>query len=367
MKKTLGNLLLFFGAFLIANPLCDYNYTVSNDSPYLKEGVELRFHIKQKDRKNVMFFDLLLPKSGDFKIELLGKKTLSKKEHQKEVEFHYRLIPLKPTELNPRFTLVIKSTSDESIEGFATGSRDVIGDLLTDETKIDIDDIHLNVKPIKEGIKAIGEFTISSKVDKTKAESFEQINLIYEIKGEGYNEFNDSILPPINGVESFLELTKKPNHLIYKYALFSDKNFTVPSVNIKAFDPKNGRYYTLKTKKIDIKISPMKEEDILDDSDSLPDTSLSIKDILPFINGILIFIAGYLTAKLKLLDLFKRTKQPLQKESKLQKAKTPKELLRLLLSTQKREFEPFIKELEEHIYKGKKLNFTKLKDELSKI
>jgi hypothetical protein len=52
---------------------------------------------------------------------------------------------------------------------------------------------------------------------------------------------------------------------------------------------------------------------------------------------------------------------------KIKKAKDEKELLKVLLSSHESGYKPYIRQLEESIYEQKKCDFSKLKEELSKL
>ncbi len=368
MKKSLGSLLFLFLVPLMAtSQLCDVNFTVSNPKPYVKEPVIITFHAAQKDHKEVMFFDLSIDKSPLFTLTLLEKKEHEVAYHDKYVTYTYQLFPLKEGNLTLPFKLKVSTASDKSVETFATGSRDVINPMLTDDYDIPIKALHLFVKPIK-AVDLVGDFTLKMQIDKKILRPFEQLNLNYTLQGKGYPANIPNLLPKIEGVEIFLE-KNHPNKEtdIYQYALIADKNFTIPALKLHCFSPKKRRYYTLQTNPTAIKVKAISQEALLDKHDSLPST-VSNFDWKNLFYALLIFIAGYLSATLHIFDFLKKSTtvdNPLKDD--ITQSKNPKALLQLLLSTKNRDYKPYIDTLEAHLYHDKPIDFKALKEQLLKL
>jgi hypothetical protein len=113
--------------------------------------------------------------------------------------------------------------------------------------------------------------------------------------------------------------------------------------------------------------SDLSGELYLDEKDSYPTSAFDLSSFISYIYGSLFFVAGFLVSKFELLRYLKKesTFNPMIK--KIESSKDEKALLKLLLSSNKKEYKPYIKQLEESIYEQKKLDFRKLKDELSKL
>jgi hypothetical protein len=369
MKKNLGSLLLFilFLETLHAAKLCDYHFKISNPTPYIKEGVDITFSAAQLDQSAVMFFDLKAPKSPDYTLIFLHKSENNSHYHDKRVAYHYRLYPLKAGELLLDFNFSISQTSDKSMEKFASGDRDIIKPMLKEQTNIPLKPLHIHVKPLKKEVTLIGDFTLKMALEKSSLHPFEQLNLSYTLKGSGYPSTIKQLLPKIEGVESFLELEEKKGVQHFSYALLADSNFTIPEVNISCFSPKRKRYYTLHAPAQKITILAQKESELVDSKDSLPKKAFSFDAILPYLNGLLLFIAGYFTAHFQLFNIFQ--KKSIKKDThqeKIASCKDAKSLLQLLLSLDSKAYKKEISLLEDALYHDRAVSLKDIKEQLLK-
>jgi hypothetical protein len=374
MKKTLGSLFIFFSLYLSASDLCDYSFKVSNYSPYVNESVEIIFEAVQKDKNSVMFFELKPKENKDYQLYLIEKSDMKKSYHDNKVRYRYIMYALKSGEIALDFDFKVQEASDEAVEKFYTGNRDVLNPMATKDTVIELKPLVFNVKALEKKVDFIGDFELGFDIDKKEIKAYEQLNLTYKLKGKGKAYIKKDILPKIAGVDKFLEFSGdiksfiKGGEIVYRYALLSDKDFTIPEVNIECFSPKKHKYYTLKVPPENIKVSSIEVKNLLDEKDSYPVTAFDWDKLLPYLNGLLLFLAGFAVAKLDLLKYLKKTEPQLNPiNTKIKKAKDEKELLKVLLSSYKNCYNQYIKQLEESIYEQKRCDFPKLKDELLKL
>jgi len=374
MKKLLGSLFVFFTLYLSASDLCDYSFKVSNYTPFVKESVEIIFEAVQKDKSRVMFFELKPKESEDHELHLLEKTDMKKSYHDNRVRYRYILYPLKSGEIELGFDFKVQEASDEAVEKFYTGNRDVINPMATDDTDIELKPLVFHVKTLEKKVDFVGDFQLDVQLDKKEIDSYEQLNITYKLKGKGKAEVKKDILPKIDGVDKFLEFSGdvksfiKGGEVVYHYALLSDENFMIPKVKIECFSPKKQKYYTLKVPTQNIKVSSIDVANLLDEKDSYSTVAFDYSKLLPYINGFLLFIAGFIVSKLDFMKYLKIKEPKLDPTvQKIKKAKDKKELLKVLLSSHDRAYKPYIKQLEESIYEEKKCDFSKLKDELLKL
>jgi len=374
MKNTLGNIILFtlLSIALNANELAEFNLTANKTSPYVKEAVEITFKAHQKERNDVMFFFLTPKKSNDYTIVLLQKEAKELDYHEKEAEFHYLLFPLKSGEIYVDFDFIIKVASDDAVAQVYTGSRDNVKWIETDDTKIVLSPLKLNVKALEKNVDLVGDFTINSKIDKTKAIAYENINLKYNLKGIGFDKFEHEPLEKLQGVEIFQEIITHNNKATkdgykiqkeFNYALIADKNFTIPSKTLFCYSPKKKHYYQLNTKAYTITIDSLPQSKLIDKRE-YPQREDYSENFKNFIIYILIFIAGYITAKINLpLHLKNKLKYKDIKEST-----SAKELLYILMhSYSDKNLEHYYNLLEDIAYNKKaKKSFSKIKREILK-
>jgi len=125
--------------------------------------------------------------------------------------------------------------------------------------------IAVSAKPTKAEI--VGDYTINYHINKTKTAPNKQIVYRYKIQGEGdLSTFNEQDIK-IDGVTIFpkdakvnveVKNGKVLSSYSKEYVFISDRDFTIPSIDIVAFSPKKRKLYRLSTKPIRITISSKK-------------------------------------------------------------------------------------------------------------
>jgi hypothetical protein len=361
MKRNLIKFILLLTITIngFANDLCDINVSISKSDPYLNEEIILTLTAKQKKFDNAMFFDVRIPKSKNYQVKLLSKDDRYKKS-AKEAYFKYQLKALHSGKINIPISLLVKEASHESVKSFSTGSFDELEFLNTKDTLIKLKDIELNVKKLKQKVDFIGDFHIRCQIDKTHAKAYEPIYLTCKISGKGSHNTIAKLYPKIDGADIFLE---KRGDLEFDYAFSSDKNFTIPALKIAAFSPKEDRYYHLQTSPYKIEIDSIDTQNILDNKNSYPIKSFDLKNLLPYLYGLLLFFAGYLSGRFQLFEFKqKRKKSESNLSKKIKNVKNKKELLKLLLSNDEHLFLEEIEELEKALYEKKRINLKAIKE-----
>jgi hypothetical protein len=210
----------------------------------------------------------------------------------------------------------------------------------------------------------VGEYELDFSLDKSEVRSNEQVNLLYHFKGDGYIKDNlKKILPEIESVhyyEDIVDNSKFFHHdVIYNYALVSQKSFKIPAISYKCFNPKTKKTYFLKIDSKDIDVKVIDQKDLLDDKNSYTTSSFDFSTLIPYVNAILIFLAGYISAYI----VQKRVKtvpkiETFEKE--ILKCKDRNELLKLLLSKGDKKYESIM----DKIYTDKNLSLKNIKKEI---
>ena len=119
---------------------------------------------------------------------------------------------------------------------------------------------------------------------------------------------------------------------------------------------------------IPLEVAPLHTDDLVDKQNSLPQVSYNLQELLPYLNGLLLFLAGFVVAKISASAYF--TKPPLQQNphhDKIDKTEDEKALLQLLLSLDDTRYHESIIRLEKSIYSGEKVDFEALKERLLKV
>ena len=106
-------------------------------------------------------------------------------------------------------------------------------------------------------------------------------------------------------------------------------------------------------------------EDILDKSDSLPDTAFEWASLYPYLSAFLLMLVGYFVASLNLSQyLRKKDNRPNPLHQKIKEAKDEKALLKLLLSRDNPSYTAYITTLEEALYHDRKVSLQEIKERL---
>jgi hypothetical protein len=376
MKNNLGRVLFGFLSLtlsLFSSSLADFTLTANKTNPFVKEAIAVTFKTKQTDSSDVMFFFLQPKESPNYKIILLKKSSQELNYHNKEAIFEYLLFPLKSGNIEVDFNFIIKVASDAAVAQVYEGSRDNVKWIETDNTNVTLQPLKLHVKKLQHRVDLVGDFTLSSNIDKKSANAYDNINLTYKLQGIGYDAIKIEPLEKIKGTEIFKDIIKQKNSATkdgykiqreFNYAIVSEKSFTVPSKKITCYSPKKAKYYSLQTKEYNIDIKPLERSELIDKRDFPKPTSSYTENMKHFFIYLLIFIAGYITAKVK-LPLPKRATQNYKD---IKESKDAKELLYILMHTyQDKKLERFYAPLEDIVYNKKSAkDFKKIKKEIVK-
>ncbi|MEN8303901.1 MAG: hypothetical protein ABFQ64_07510 [Campylobacterota bacterium] len=120
-------------------------------------------------------------------------------------------------------------------------------------------ELALNIKPIPFGAELVGEFTISSKTDKSKINPNEAVNVTVEVHGSGNLEDIKTFKPYVEDLSVFDEkIVVEGMKLTQKLAFVADNDFVVPPFELKFFNPKTKKIETVSTHEIKIEVSGQK-------------------------------------------------------------------------------------------------------------
>jgi hypothetical protein len=372
MKNSLGKILLsLLTLTVIYAEDFIYDFKIDNKTPYMKEGTVLTLELNQTNRDIVLLFNFDIKKSDSYSFKRVDTIE-SDTHHNARVKYTYILYPLKDGKIDIEFNLLKKVTSDDSITYSFSGDRDNVKGLVTTDTPITLPPLSLNVKSLPTDTLLVGNFRLKYNIKKHKAEAYEPISFQVDIRGVGYPPLLNSILPKDGNFTKFEEkavLKSKgtTHHVTYPMALSHSKSFNLSPIIIKAFNPKTEKSYELKIPNQRFDIKKVEIKSLIDKSDSP-----SIKDkkeqdwswLFTFFSYILIFGAGYLTA---FSSKWWRKISP-QKDnsiqSKIAKSKDEKELLQILLATDRKYFSRTIELLDGALYRGEKIDFKRVKREI---
>jgi len=379
MKKSLGKtvlLVLLLQVSILANELASYKLSTTKQSAFLNEPIEISFSAQQKDHTDHMYFLLEPKESPDYEIHLLEKVNDDKKYHASKTEYRYILFPLKSGIIKVNFDFTIQTASDRAVaQSFVDDHDNNVGIQMFNK-KIAIKPLTLTIKELTKKVDLVGDFTLKTHLNKTNTRAYDDISMIYTLQGKGYISKDMKLLKPINNVTLFSEEDNVYNRLTtkgyaiqkkYLYALSSKNNFSIPSIQLQAYSPTRHKFYTLKTAKQAINVTNIDAKTLLD-TEEAPSSKefINIETIKQFFIYILIFSAGFVSAKLGENKLFGRKKE--KRQDDIRNTSSAKELILLLLNKYShRDISKYIKDLETLEYqKNTSLSFNEIKKSILK-
>ncbi len=243
----------------------------------------------------------------------------------------------------------------------------------------------VDITPLPKGVDIYGNFKLKAQIDKQTTNTNEPVNLTITIKGTGnIDDIEEFKLE----VKDAIVYADKPQRKIYnndkkelgiftqKFAIVSDRNFTIPPLKFTYFHSDEKKIKHLKSKQFDIEVQqsiiktqtakllkkeqPQKIVKIETNSDKISTIKLTLFTFGGFIVGLLTALM-FNSLKKESDNKKENTKTPLPLSKRIKKSKSDKELLSLLLPfmTKSNKMENLIKKLEENIYENKQHKIDK--------
>ena len=376
MKNNLGNrylrlCFLILGFTLLQAEDFTYTFNVNNQTPYVKEPVVITFDLQQTNHDVVLLFNFTLAKSKNYTFQRLDIQETDS-YHNAKIQYVYLLYPLTSGDINVTFELLKKVTTDDSVAYSFSGDRDNVKGLVTTDTQIILPPLQLQVKPLPKGTQLVGDFSLTHTLKKHQADAYEPLPFQVSIQGSGYPPLLDSLLPKEG---NFTQFTEKPivrssittqgsqNTVTYPMALSHSESFTLPSIILKAFNPKTEKSYMLTVPSQHFDIKKVAVNTLVDPIDAPALFKEDWSWLSTLLGYIVVFAAGYLTAlswKWKKKSSAK-VRDPLIQ--KIQNCKDEKALLQVLIATDSQRFTSSIEKLETSLYRNGKINLNKVKQE----
>ncbi len=379
MKKSLGRILLLIitlFTYTHAQSLANYKLSANKTTAYEKEAVVISFEANQLNHADNMMFSLEPKKSSDYKIILLHKEIDDKKHHSSHALFTYLLFALKAKNISVDFNFTIRTASDKAVAQSYVDDHDGSVGVQTNNTKIQVKPLYIKVKKLAKNVDLVGDFSFKESIQKTTINQYESVNIVYVLRGKGYE---DNSLQPIKKIDKvtlfseinniYLKATKKGYEIKreYIYALSAKKDFIIPAVKLQAFSPKSDKYYTLSTPQHAIKVTKIDTTKLLDNQEYPQNKTLvDFSKVKEFLIYLLIFLSGFISAKFQ--SSFSFTKKADSKAlTEIKQAQTPRELLFSLINRHlDNQCPKEVKMLEEMVYNNAAHNFQTIKDKIIK-
>jgi hypothetical protein len=379
MKRIHGKIFLLFLILFTSiasanNKYCTYSVKSSKENVFINEPIYITFHARQKTKNEVMFFDLKPRQNPKYEIISIKEKRHEFNYHDAEKTFTYLVFARVSGKINIELDFRIRRASDDAVSEAYTGSRDNVKSIPTTNINIALVSVLLNVKALKQNVNGVGNFKLDMKVDKQSSNSYDAINIEYNLVGTGYLNKNFSPLKNITNTSIFkgkkaLAPRASKNGYIYNitwnYAIVAKEDFKITSAKFMTYDYKKDKFILATLEEKQIKIKALNIENLVDDKNS-PDSSIHFEKYLDYFYSMMIFTAGFLFAKLlEYLPKKQDYKYDITKNIKL--SSSPKELLKLAIPlVHKYKLQKEINELESILYLGSKSSFKEVKNTILK-
>jgi hypothetical protein len=239
--------------------------SLDQNESYVGEALVLTIAFKAKHNAHADQVQLDEPKLEDFWVKKIDKVEHSNEGNYVVQSIKYQLFPQKSGLYNiPSLeALVGKVEKRQQRNGFF---NDPFFNSINQQLswkKVYSNSLKLNVKPLPKGLELYGNYKIQATVDKTKVQSNKPVNLTISVKGEGNIDDVKKFNININNVIVYADEPKIDSalrHNIYqgtfhqKTALISDRNFTIPSLELNYFDKATKSIKKVKTEPIEIEV-----------------------------------------------------------------------------------------------------------------
>ena len=351
----------------------DFSHSIIIDNlhPYEKEALLLNVEINQTNPNTVLFFKFDINSSDAYSIEQI-ESIYDNTLHHNTIHNRYLIYPLKTGKVPIHFTLIKRVTDEEKVAYYASGDRDDFKKLETKDIAIPLTPLVLQVKALPPHTQLVGDYRLHTTLKKTHVKSQEPIDMQVNIEGEGYPPVLKELFSPLKEVtlfkqkpqiEKFPTRTNMHYKVHYLMALSSAHSFTLPDINITAFNPKTEHLYTLTHPAQQIEVVPANHSTLVDSMNNPPLLKSDWSWIQEGFTYLLIFLAGYLTALVWRGEKKFRTKLKNPLKEKIEATKDAKTLLQLLMAQDDPRFHKPIAALENALYQNGKIQLNKVKKE----
>ncbi|HUH41927.1 MAG TPA: hypothetical protein VLZ29_02300 [Sulfurimonas sp.] len=351
MKKNLGRVFLITTLFLQLSLFAssyEWSSFVSKKSAYVNEPIYLKYVCTFNDQAELQSIEF--NPSGDYekyRVDIL-KISSNIVDGKKTDSYEFVLFAKKAGELDISFEAVMKKTTKESIKETNLGRDNFKIEQATKET-IKQETFRVEIKETSSPL--VGDFTLVLNKKEPHVKAHEPYHLSISIRGRGNFEAIEPLTFEIEGVRIFAgdialkkELSMDGIHgeLSQKFAFVSDRNFTIPKQEITYFSLKDEKEQKLIIDAIDVSVEDgFVKEELLDNVDEQ-----KWQFDFSYLYYLLVFIAGYIAAKVKIKRVKKIDNKDDVLSKKIQNAASVDELMVLLVLEDAQKYDSIIKEID---------------------
>lgn len=348
-------------------------------SVYVGEPFEMKVALKSRQGIDVLAESISLPESKNIWVKSEQKGTPALQEGYSKRDNTYALAAQQSgtLALGPlRWDIKVRNQSRDNWGMWMATAK---------THSVFSNEIELEVKALPAGVSLVGELEMEANVDKREVNAGEAVNVDIRVKGAANIEDLSAFDIHVEGAQAFKEEPKKTHYLrdgkyfgdfSQKLALVAERDFTIPSFEIRYMDVATDTVKTVKTEPIAIKVlnaaPAVKEELKISRPQEMPQESQENRQesALSFVQGAFLLLGGIV---LGLIFSMIPWKKALGKEKRKHtvSAKESKEVLQLLMGHMHRdqEIEQLVKKLSENLYEGESHDIDKkrLKEIVKKL
>jgi hypothetical protein len=372
-----------------------FDLSVSADKQQVYIGEQINYTVKFKYRNDVQISDLQFVSAEftDFWSKTIDDNTKIYKEGGYNIqELSFILFAQKSGKLEIKPSRINISIMSEYDPDSIFNAPNTITDVYSNALSFD-------VKPLPDNVQLIGDFEVTTSVNKTLIDRGEAVSFIVKVKGKGNIDDMPSIdlhIPDATVYKNpaernfFIEEGVYAGEYSKSFSILSERDFTIPSLSLRYYEPRKNILKELNTKPYAIKVSAhqahtsmlhvqknktqetQKSQQTKDEKHSTPPpvTPAEFQDKQKLFYFTLGMTAAFLVwLVLKLTGTHSGSSSAALKN--IQKAKNFHELLSLLLPylNQDKTLDAIIFEIEKVVYKksDEKISLRKTKKDILKL
>ena len=341
---------------------------VDKKEVFIGEPIKLTVVFKRNFQKDIANIKYEPPKFENLWVKKIEKKELKEEGKYLVHTLSYLLFPQKSgiLQIEPaRVDIARKVKSQDKF--FVVIERLIWRSLFSNSLKI-------RVKALPNSLEVYGSLKMDVFLDKNKTIPNNPVNLTINISGSGniddIKEFelnipNATVFADKPKRESFISDGEYKGSFTQKFAIVSDSNFTIPAISFLYFDKDKNKTSKLKSKTLFVEVESTKKTEfavIQKPKDSKKHKSIKEpKESRKQINAFVYLMAGFFMGIVFVLMLSMKDRLKFKSlkvtslQTRIKKAKSDKELIKLLLpfAKNKKELSEIVTKLEENIYMGK--------------
>ncbi len=351
MRRSPGRwwLLLLFAATLLSAAPYRWSASISQPSAYVHEAVELQYTCRFDGTGALYIIDFDPPRDTEaYRMKLLHESE--RIEGGRRInEYRFLLFPKQEGPLELEFPLLMRKTTQDSIENTVIG-RDNVEELDFTDTAMKTPPLHLEVKG--HGLRLVGSYAMTVEASADEVRAYEPLHVTVTVTGEGNMDRLEPFVLEIPGAEVFSEAPEQQferseeglkGSWVQRFAVVAPQDFTLPPLTLEYFDTQRRAPAKIVSESRQIRVSgAYRPEELLD----APEEESRLSWRPEYLYYLLTFLAGLLAGRWGRLPSGVRKPEEKGFAARVRAAGSRRELAVLLALRRDARFEALIEALE---------------------